>query len=208
MTTRLALAAVLVLLLAGCSTAPVGQPAPSPAAPSEPPAAAAAVPDIPITDGRLSAVRTPRPPIDVQIAAAEISMPVVPVGVLPDGLMELPDQVSTAGWYRYGSDPLTGSGTTVISAHVDSAKYGLGPFAKLKGLSPGTEIVVTVEGGERVRYAVESVTSFPKAQLPLAEVFDRAGAPRLALITCGGQFDRSAFRYSDNVVVIALPVES
>ena len=166
------------------------------------------VPDIPLADGRLSAVRVPRPPVDVRVPSVEIGMPVVPVGVLPDGLMELPDQVSTAGWYRYGSDPLTGSGTTVISAHVDSAKYGLGPFARLKELTAGTEIVVTVEGGQQVRYAVESVTSFPKAQLPLAEVFDRAGAPRLALITCGGQFDRSAFRYSDNVVVIAVPVES
>ena len=204
--TRLALAAAMVLLLAGCSTAPAEQPAPSTPSPSEAPVAV--VPDIPVADGRLSAVRAPSPPVDVQVPAVEIGMPVVPVGVLPDGLMELPDQVSTAGWYRYGSDPLTGSGTTVISAHVDSAKYGLGPFARLKELTAGTEIVVTVEGGQQVRYAVESVTSFPKAQLPLAEVFDRAGEPRLALITCGGQFDRSAFRYSDNVVVIAVPVES
>ena len=206
MTTRLALAAALVLLLAGCSTAPVAQPAPSTPPPSEAPAVV--VPEVPIADGRLSAVRVPRPPVEVRVPSVEIGMPVVPVGVLPDGLMELPEQVSTAGWYRYGSDPLTGSGTTVISAHVDSAKYGLGPFARLKELTAGTEIVVTVEGGQQVRYAVESVTSFPKAQLPLAELFDRAGAPRLALITCGGQFDRSAFRYSDNVVVIAVPVES
>ena len=204
--TRLALAAAMVLLLAGCSTAPVAQPAPSTPPPREAPTVV--VPDIPVADGRLSALRAPTPPVDVQIPAAEISMPVVPVGVLPDGLMELPEKVSTAGWYRYGSDPLTGAGTTVISAHVDSAKYGLGPFARLKKLAAGTEIMVTVEGGQQVRYAVESVTSFPKAQLPLAELFDRAGAPRLALITCGGQFDRSAFRYSDNVVVIAVPVES
>jgi hypothetical protein len=47
-----------------------------------------------------------------------------------------------------------------------------------------------------------------KEQLPLADVFDRSGAPRLVLITCGGQFDYTASSYSDNIVVVATPVTS
>jgi hypothetical protein len=39
------------------------------------------------------------------------------------------------------------------------------------------------------------------------EVFDWDGPERLVLITCGGQFDRRALRYSDNVLVTAVPVE-
>ena len=60
----------------------------------------------------------------------------------------------------------------------------------------------------RLRYAIESVISVRKDELPLAEVFDRAGAPRLMLITCGGEFDYTASSYSDNIVVVAVPVAS
>ncbi|WP_395639175.1 class F sortase [Pseudolysinimonas sp.] len=198
---RLTLAVGLVVLLAGCSAAPAEQPAPAPE-----PTRATAVPDVPIVSGETQVVRTPRPPVSVDVPAAGVSVPVVPVGLEADGYMELPDEVTVAGWYRFGPDPLSDAGTTVISAHVDSARYGLGPFAALEGLPAGTEVVVTVEGGRQVRYAIESVTSILKREVPLAEIFERDGAPRLVMITCGGQFDRDAFRYSDNVIVVATPV--
>jgi len=203
-TTRLAIAAVAVLLLAGCSATPAEQPAPELTRSST----GAIAPDIPLSSSLLTAPRTPVPPVSVEVPAAGIVVSVVPVGVQPDGLMELPADVKVAGWYEFGADPLSETGTTVISAHVDSIEYGLGPFSALKGLGAGTEIVVTVASGEQVRYVVETVTSVRKDQLPLAEVFDRAGASRLVLITCGGQFDYSASSYSDNVVVTAVPVAS
>jgi LPXTG-site transpeptidase (sortase) family protein len=199
---RLTLALGTLVLLAGCSAAPAGQPAPTP----EPTQAQSVVPDIPIVSGDRQVVRQPRPPVDVSVPAAEIQVPVVPVGVLPDGFMELPADVAVAGWYRFGPDPLSGAGTTVIAAHVDSARYGLGPFARLEGLPAGTEIVVTVDSGAQVRYVIESVTSVLKREVPLGEIFERDGSERLVLITCGGQFDREHFRYSDNVIVVATPV--
>lgn len=200
---RLTLAVGVTVLLAGCSTAPVGQPAPTP----EPTVSSAPVPDIPIASGELRPPREARPPVTVDVPAAGVRVPVIPVGLEPDGYMELPDDVSVAGWYRFGPDPLSDAGTTVISAHVDSARYGLGPFSKLVGLPTGTEVTVTVDTGAQVRYVIESVTSIPKREVPLAEIFEREGAPRLVLITCGGAFDREAFRYSDNVIVIATPVD-
>ncbi len=201
-TTRIILAAAAVLLLAGCSATPAEQPAPEPTRQS----AGANAPDIPLASSELVAPRTPVPPVSVEVPGTGIVVSVVPVGVQPDGFMELPVDVKVAGWYRFGSDPLSETGTTVVSAHVDSIEYGLGPFAGLKGLAAGSEIVVTVSTGAQVKYVLESVTSVPKEQLPLAEVFDRAGEPRLVLITCGGQFDYSAGRYSDNIVVVAVPV--
>jgi sortase (surface protein transpeptidase) len=144
--------------------------------------------------------------VRVTIASLGVDMPVEPVGVEPDGLMELPPDVAIGGWYRYGSDPASATGTTVISAHVDSLRYGLGPFAKLKNLAIGESITVTTADGAARVYTVTSVQSVLKAQLPIDDVFDRAGAPRLALITCGGEFDSTARRYLDNVVVLATPV--
>jgi hypothetical protein len=206
MKTRLTLAAVTVLLLAGCSAPESAeQPAPEP---TRPPSSSANLPDIPVVSAKLQPARTPVPPTSVEVPGTGIRVSVTPVGVQPDGLMELPADVKVAGWYRFGADPLSETGTTVIAAHVDSIEYGLGPFAGLKGLAAGTEIVVTMSSGEQVRYAIESVTSVLKEQLPLADVFDRDGDPRLVLITCGGQFNYSTGSYSDNIVVTAIPVAS
>ena len=203
-TTRHTIAAALVLLLlSGCSASGAEQPAPLTRS-----STGVIAPDIPLSSSMITAPRTPVPPVSVEVPAAGIAVSVVPVGVQPDGFMELPADVKIAGWYQYGADPLSETGTTVISAHVDSIEYGLGPFAGLKGLAAGTEIIVTTTTGDQVRYAIESVISVRKDELPLAEVFDRAGAPRLMLITCGGQFDYTASSYSDNIVVVAVPVAS
>jgi hypothetical protein len=56
-----------------------------------------------------------------------------------------------------------------------------------------------------VAYRVEAVSRFPKTGLPVGEVFARDGAPRLTLVTCGGQFDYRANGYTENVVVVARP---
>lgn len=209
MRNRIILMAAAVVLLAGCSTSPVERPAsPAPAPSTAAPAPAAVVPEVPVVSGMLSAPRTPVPPVAVSVPSLGVALDIVPVALAADGSMELPEKPTTAGWYRFGSDPRSASGTTVVAAHVDSARYGLGPFAELKNVAVGSEIAVEVSDGSTVLYRVEQVWSVGKAELPLDDLFDRDGAPRLALITCGGTFDREAFRYSDNVVVVALPVES
>ena len=203
MITRVFTGMVMVLLLAGCSSAPPPQLAPSPVATPKP--APTAVIDVPVQS---SAVRAPIavvPPVRIQVPSVEIDIPVGPVGVEATGLMEIPFDIRTAGWYRYGPTPGSATGSTVITAHVDSFEQGLGPFAYLKELTAGAEIVVTTADGVDHRYVVESVQNVEKTQLPLGQVFDRAGAPRLVLITCGGQFDEKVLNYSDNIIVIANP---
>lgn len=199
--------ALAAVLLAGCSPSPAEQPAsPAPAPPA--PTATAVAPDVPVVSGMLGSAREPVPPVAVSVPSLGIALDVVPVTLADDGSMELPEQPSTAGWYRWGSDPQSATGTTVVAAHVDSARYGLGPFSELKNVAIGETIEVALTDGTTVAYRVDEVWSVGKAALPLDDLFDRDGARRLALITCGGTFDRNAFRYSDNVVAIASPVES
>lgn len=198
-----------LVLLTGCATAAdpgTAAVAPTPSATaSPPPSAPRDLPDIPIT-GTEPVIPTPTvAPVGVTVPAADIDVDVVPVGVKPDGLMELPENVSVAGWYRYGPDTRDERGTVVIAAHVDSLKYGLGPFARLKTLSAGAEIVVTDADGGRSTWLLERIENVRKAEIPLDRVFDRAGERRLVLITCGGQFDTSSRTYSDNVLVTARP---
>ncbi|WP_259460089.1 class F sortase [Microbacterium sp. AG1240] len=142
----------------------------------------------------------------MSIADARVDVEVVPVGVETGGFMELPVDPAIAGWYRFGSDPWSPDGNTVISAHIDAPDYPIGPFAALRDLAPDTQIEVVGQDGRSALYAVESVTYYPKDVLPTEELFARQATNDLVLITCGGEFDSRTGHYDDNVVVIAAPV--
>ena len=66
---------------------------------------------------------------------------------------------------------------------------------------------MTDDAGTVHRYVIESVTYYPKAELPVNNLFARSGTDSLVLITCGGPFDQATGRYADNVVAVATPVE-
>ncbi|MFP3713045.1 class F sortase [Puerhibacterium sp. TATVAM-FAB25] len=138
----------------------------------------------------------------VAVEELGIDVPVVPVGVDGGGAMDLPNDARTAGWYRHGPGPTSAAGTTVVAAHVDD-EAGAGPFARLRSLAAGAEVVVTDADGTRHAYAVTEVRSVPKPEVPLDDVFDRTGGPRLVLVTCGGAWDGERRSYSDNVLVTA-----
>lgn len=202
----------LAVTLSGCASDGADASAPDAgstqsetAPPTPPPSPVVPLPSIPITGTEPAAPQASVAPVRVQVPAVDIDVSVVPVGVQPDGLMELPEDVAVAGWYRYGPDARAEAGSTVVAAHVDSLKYGLGPFARLKGLAVGSEIVVTDESGAARTYLLESIENVLKAEIPLDRVFDRSGEPRLVLITCGGRFDQGTRTYSDNVLVTARP---
>lgn len=143
-------------------------------------------------------------PVRIRIDAVDVEVRIVPTGVAEDGSMALPDTVRRAGWYRFSPTPGSRAGSTVIGAHVDTRSEGLGPFARISGADEGDRIVVTDRSGEDHRYRVETVRRISRARLPVDDLFDRDGAPRLVLITCGGAYD-ARYGYLDNVVVLAEP---
>jgi hypothetical protein len=70
----------------------------------------------------------------------------------------------------------------------------------------GAIAVVTMADGREVDYQVTDREQVAKSELPVDRIFDRVGPSQLALVTCGGEFDRSSRSYADNVVVFAEPV--
>jgi hypothetical protein len=92
----------------------------------------------------------------------------------------------------------------VIAGHVDS-KTGPAVFFRLRQLKPGALVVVGLSGGGSVRFRVTTVRSYPKDKFPTNEVYGPTPAPELRLITCGGEYDRRAASYLDNVVAFAVP---
>jgi hypothetical protein len=206
--------AALLLLLTGCSapTAPPGavaeQPAQAVQLPTSRAARPAPTPPVPVRSAALDDldVNRPVPPVRLRIGALDLDLPVRPVGVQEDGSMEVPENPSVVGWYRFGPGAGSDSGATVLAAHVDSLRYGLGPFAALTTLGEGAEVLLADGDGTTTGYRVETITRTGKTDLVDAGVFERTGPPRLHLITCGGSFDPERRTYSDNVIVTAVPV--
>ncbi|MEW1833881.1 class F sortase [Microbacterium sp. NPDC079995] len=180
----------------GTGSGAAGTVSPQPAAPTP----RASVPVAPATPQAV--VRVPAPE-RIAISSLDVDMPVESVGVEDTGEMEIPERPSIAGWYRFGKAPADAEGTTVIAAHVDDREYGVGPLAKLRNAREGDEVTVTDADGTVTTYVTQSVTYIPRAELPVDELFTREGPRTLAVITCGGDFDRQTRTYSDNVVLIA-----
>ena len=203
--------AVALGLLAGCTATPAAPPvAPVPeatpsAAPAPLPTAAVEVPRVKSALD-LNQVAPSVAPQRIRVESLGIDMSIDPVGLAEDGSMALPSNPAVAAWYRFGPGPTSPSGATIVAAHVDSLVYDIGPFARLATAPAGTEITVTAEGGRESRYAVDSIQTVAKTDVPWAEVFDRAGPARLTLVTCGGEFDYGARRYLSNVIVSATPI--
>ena len=205
MTRRLIAPLVLILALSACAPVPSPSGAGAPSASMTPTPAPTAAIDVPIVGTAPQPVRAALPPVRVQIAAAGIDMEVIPVGVESGDFMELPANPAIAGWYRFGPDPWSPDGNTVISAHIDAPEYPIGPFDRLRGLAADTEVTVMGADGSTAAYRVVSVTYYPKQELPTEALFARTGTRALVLITCGGEFDGTTGRYADNVVVVAEP---
>jgi sortase family protein len=184
------------------STAPdIGAIPPATAAPSAPagPAAAAPAP---------SHTAAPFTPTRLRVPRLGIDAPVVPITVQPNGLLAVPADVDTIGWWSAGAAAAAPSGTVVIAGHVDSARQGPGAFFGLRTLRPGDRVILSSADDRTAAYTVAARRQYPKSALPSGEVFGQHTTPRLVLITCGGSFNPETRHYSDNIVVYAVPAPS
>jgi LPXTG-site transpeptidase (sortase) family protein len=152
------------------------------------------------------AVIAPNAPVSVAIDELGVLAPVDPVGIYEDGSVEIPEDVSRVGWYRFGSDPAQGEGSTVIVGHRDGFDQGAGAFYSIAGLDIGDAIEVELADGSLRDYEVVAREVVAKNLLPTSDLFAENGPERLTLISCIGYFDRDGDGYRENVVVTAVPV--
>ncbi|WP_170297082.1 class F sortase [Agromyces salentinus] len=176
---------------------------------TSPPAEAPAtpLPEIPVSSAALEdrPALTGPAPVRFQAPDLGIDVAVEAVGLDDRGAMGLPANPSIAAWYRFGAAPGAAAGSVVVAAHVDSLEYDIGPFARLAAAPAGTRFLVTTADGTTHEYALTMTEVVPKEQVDWSAAFARDGAPRLTLVTCGGDFDYDARRYLSNVLVTAEP---
>lgn len=186
----------LLAICAGCA-------APGPPSVSGPPASTAApASPSPTRDAvKPTPAATAVDPSRVVIPALGLDEQLIPLGLAPDGAMEVPVDYDEVGWFTGVGRP-GGTGPTVIAAHVDSPT-GPAVFQRLDEVAVGDLVEVHDVDGTLHTYRVTETADYPKAAFPTARVFGATAADTLRVITCGGVFDRDAGSYLDNRVVFA-----
>ncbi|SFO38316.1 Sortase family protein [Geodermatophilus obscurus] len=184
---------VLALLAAGTGTVVLLVPG------SAPPADAA-----PASGPVVLAARPPAAgvvPLRVRVPAIGVDSGLVDLGLDAAGALEAPAGPALAGWYAQGPAP-GDVGPAVLAGHVDS-RVGPAVFFRLQELSAGDEVLVDRSDGTTARFTVDRVERHPKDAFPTDAVYGPTADAQLRLVTCGGDFDRAARSYADNVVVFA-----
>ncbi len=149
---------------------------------------------------------TPAAPTRITVPALGVEAEIIAQGVAVSGQMEVPDNVTDVGWYRFGSSPGE-AGSAVLAAHVDLAGQGPGVFYDLSSLVAGDRFAITFDDGTTADFRVVAGATYDKQSLPLDAIFSRQGPSVVTLITCGGGFSASTRSYDSNVVVYAVPVD-
>jgi sortase (surface protein transpeptidase) len=156
--------------------------------------------------------RRPRPhrpvrpavPERLRIPALGVDAPVVPIAA-DDQVLRPPPDPQQVGWWSTGARPGAHHGAALLTGHSVSA--GDGALDHLADLTPGARVTLTVQptttgAARRLRYQVETVTTYDRAELArrAPELFATSGPPRLVIVTCG---DFDGREYLGNVVVRA-----
>lgn len=143
-------------------------------------------------------------PVRVVIPAIGVDAPVVPLGLNPDGSLEVPTAFHEAGWWEPGAEPGE-RGAAVLAGHLDS-RSGPAVFYRLRELEREDVVEIRRMDGSAVRFRIERVEQYGKEAFPTDLVYARTVGATLRLVTCGGDFDFAAGHYRDNTVAFAAPL--
>jgi hypothetical protein len=154
---------------------------------------------------RARSVVQPEQPETAQLPSGAV-VPIRAVSTRPDGSLDVPENIRTAGWWRGGSrlgDPF---GSTLLAAHIDSTTQGLGPYAELLAVRPEQRIVLDSATLEQV-FQIRSLRLVSQGSLADEPwIFAASGPRRLTLVTCAPPYDASRGGYQNLAIVIATPV--
>ncbi|MER5209647.1 class F sortase [Streptomyces sp. NPDC002838] len=154
--------------------------------------------------GRPAGKHLPRAkPVRLIIPKISVSAPFTPLAIGRTGQLEAPpaDDVNLVGWHAEGASPGE-RGTAIIAGHVDTATSPA-VFAELGELKEGDTFRVTRADRRTARFVVDSVETFDKKHFPDRRVYADTPQAQVRLITCAGDYDRSAKDYTENLVVFA-----
>jgi hypothetical protein len=168
---------------------------------------AVSAPDAPATETPDFEPVQPAQPSRLVVTRLGIDAIVLPVGMADASTMEVPSDISTVGWFLYGSTPSDYEGSTVLVGHRDGVADPNGVFRELGDLKIDERITIVDSAGATWTYRVDNVEALDLATFAKRadRIFDYVGEPRLVLLTCGGDYNRSNGGYQATIVVTASP---
>jgi sortase (surface protein transpeptidase) len=141
------------------------------------------------------------PPRRLIIPGINVDALVQVIGQTPEGAMDVPDNTSDVGWYKFG--PVPGQkGNAIMDAHVDSPDGSPAVFSLLYTLKEGDSIIVEDDKNNPIYFTVEKVTSYPAEDLA-SDILNKTDGTYLSLITCNGFWDMAKSTYAQRLVVLA-----
>lgn len=143
-------------------------------------------------------------PMRLAIPKIKVDAPIAYMGLTAGGEMDVPPDLITVGWYKFGTKPGQ-QGSAVIAGHLEGVE-DLGVFTDLDKLKKGDAISVVNDRDETVVFAVRETRTYRQDERP-DEVFNKIDGSYLNLITCSGTWDNAKKRYSHRFVVFADKVE-
>lgn len=125
----------------------------------------------------------PNQPVRIQIPAIKLDYKPVPVGLDARGVPIVPKH--DVGWYIHSAMP--GQGDNVVFwGHVlrfKSAPQIPAPFARVKELKPGAQIIITTASGKKLTYRVTKAVQVTPDQV---QYILPTGKEQITLVSCIG----------------------
>ncbi len=152
----------------------------------------------------------PAEPTRVRIDSIDVTSKLHPLGLTPEGALEVPtgQLYNQAAWYE-GSPTPGEVGPAVIQGHVTSQGSVVpSVFFDLGAVTVGDRIEVDRNDRSTAVFEVYKTDSFPKDAFPSLAVYGRTTEAELRVITCGGDYNSTERRHIDNVVVFARLVDA
>jgi sortase A len=159
---------------------------------------------VPLEDGTQLYVETGLPK-RITIKSIDVDAAIVTVGLTETGAMAAPEFPMDAAWYQYGPRP-GDTGSTVIAGHVNWYGGESAIFSRLDELVVGDEIIIQLDTGKELTFAVKELRQYPQDADP-TEVFKSVdGLSRLNLVTCDGVWNAELGTHTMRLVVFAVKV--
>ena len=149
----------------------------------------------------------PEAPSSIRLPTGTL-VPIRAASTRADGLLDVPDDIRLAGWWRGGSrvgDPL---GSTLLAAHVDGTEQGLGPYASLLEVRRNQRFVVASANLQQTFRATSLRILEQGSLLRHPWIYSATGDRRLVMVTCAPPYVPARGGYQNLAVVTAVPVSA
>ncbi len=138
-------------------------------------------------------------PVYVQIPSIQVAAIIEPVGITPEGAMDVPQDPNDVAWYKFGPKPGE-KGSAVIDGHLDGEQGLTAVFKDLDKVVVGGTVEIKDESNKILKFVIRDKKLYDVGADTTA-IFKKDDGIYLNIITCAGEWDKQAHDYTKRLVV-------